>query len=271
MTAIALASRELGAYPLSVGTSLALEACRDNPREHYSYLYVNVWTLFRNLYSALTVADSSGIHRKDWVETLAEEIVLFNRIAKEVLGDTPISFYVPDYRKTNSLLPKAKLRPHNTAKQLYYKVLSEEVVGALKFLLPRLAMDKITIDYTNTTTPPTIKSKALLLSHYALDLLSCPWDARLLESHTGKVKDRSLWSSKLAGTADYSIIPLNKLTLTVFGDNTLIAPQPQVARRDLYAVGVERKWTSLTTYDYVKRSVLQMRDYGMRDLFTEMF
>ena len=271
MSAIALAGRELGVYPLSVGSSLALEACKENPRLHYSYLYVNVWTLFRNLYTALPAIEAEQINRKDWVETLAEELVLFSRIAKELLGDISISFYIPDYNKTSALLPKAKLRTFNTAKQQHYKTVSEEVVGAMRYMLPRLALDKIVLEYTNNATPPSVRTKSLMVSHYALDLLSCPWDVRLLESHTGKVKDRSLWSTKLAGSADYSIIPFNKLTLTVFGDNTLIAPQPQVARRDLYAVGVERKWTSLTTYDYVKRSVLQMRDYGMRDLFEEMF
>lgn len=271
MSSLVLAGRELGAYPISVGTSLALEACKTDPRLHYSHLYVNVWTLFRNLYTALTAVDAESIGRKDWAEALTEEIVLFDRIAKEILSGISVSFYAPDYSKTNSLIPKAKLRPHTTAKQQHYKVVSEEVIGALRMFLPRLAMEQLTVGYTNSASPPPIKSKSLVLSHYALDLLSCPWDARLIESHTGKIKDRSLWSSKLAGSANYENMPFNKLTLTVFGDNTLIAPQPQVARRVLYAVSVEGKWTSVTTYDYVKHSVLQMRDYGMRDLFKEMF
>lgn len=267
---VTLAGRELGALPISVGTSLALEAYKTDPKQHYLHLYVNVHTLFRNLYTSLQAVDAERISKVAWAETLVEEIELLKRIVLETNPNLTVIYYAPTYDNLHKLLPKALFRPVRTAKQIHYKEVSDDVIKSLKFFLPRLATSKIGIEFVENQ-PPTIKNHSLVITHFAVDLLACPWNARLLESHTGKVKDRSQWSTKLAGSLDYSIIPFNKLTLTVFGDNSLIAPQPQVARKDLYAVAVEKKWTPVTTYDYVQRSVKAMRDYGMRDLFTSMF
>jgi len=264
-----LAARELGAYPLSVGTSLALEAAKEDKRAHYSHVYVNVYTLFRNLYSSLPVADSESILKRSWVNCLISEMRLFVRIAKEVMDDIDVVFYIPDYSKIHLELPKAGFRKNNTAKQLAYHGVSTEVVAAIAGLEKQLKLppDPLELVFKLTSLPPRV----LVMTNYAYDLLQVPWSAKLLESHTGKIKDRSQWHTKLAGSGDYSFIPFNRLTLTVFGDSTLIAPQPLVARRDLYAVAVECKWTAVTTYDYVKRSVDKMRDYGMRDLFRSMY
>lgn len=262
--------RELGALPISVGTSLALEAYRTEAKTHYLHLYVNLQTMFRNLYTSLPAVDAERVSKALWAETLVEEIRMVQRIVLETNPKMKVVFYAPDYSDIYKLIPKAKLRVASTPKQMYYKEVNDDVLVLAKYAVRALESEGIKVLYVGHQ-PPEVKAGALIITHFAVDLLACPWNTRLLESHTGKVKDRSQWSTKLSGSLDYSIIPFNKLTLTVFGDSTLIAPQPLVARKDLYAVAVEKKWTAVTTYDYVKRSVEQMRDYGMRDLYKTMF
>lgn len=266
-----MAGRELGALPLSVGTSIPFETLKATPNLHYLHIYVNLQTLFRNLHGALPSLVVADMPLPIWVGAMTEEIQMIVMVCREVSEKMKVHFYCPTYATLAKEMPKAILRGANTNNQIAYAAIQEEVLmRGMKQAVPWLVSKGVDIQYTENG-PKQVHPHALILTHLPVDLLKAEWGSRLLESHTGKIKDRSLWYTKFTGKADHSKIPFNKLTLTVLGDSTNIAPQSRQARAALLKLADEKKWTPVTTYDYVRFSVDHMRDYGLRDLFRSMF
>lgn len=267
----AMAARELGTLPLSVGTSMAIEALKVGPSKHYRGLYINLHTLFRNLHGSLPANSSDAIDKNVWIRTIIEEIFMISKIVKEeVSPDLKVVFYCPTYASIRSVFKKALLRELKTDNQRIYAQVQSEVLLGIKQYIAQIASQGIDLRFVENS-PPRVENGSIIMTHHVVDLVDVPWDARLLESHTGRLKDRSMWHTKFAGKTDSSMIPFNKLTLSVLGDSTTIAPQPLGVRKALYALAMEKKWTSVLTYDYVKFSVDHMRDYGVRELFRAMF
>lgn len=268
---LVMAARELGALPLSVGTSLAIEALKVGPSKHYRGFYVNLHTLFRNLHGSIPATAIDGIDKQVWIRTIIEEIFMIAKIVKEEISpDLKVVFYCPTYASIRSVFKKALLRELKTDNQRVYAAIQSEVLLGIKNYSAQIASRGIDLQFVDSS-PPKVVNGSIIMTHHVVDLVDVPWDTRLLESHTGRLKDRSMWHTKFAGKADSSMIPFNKLTLSVLGDPTTIAPQPLGVRKALYALAMEKKWTSVLTYDYVKFSVDHMRDYGVRELFRAMF
>lgn len=266
-----MAGRELGALPLSVGTSLAFEALQQEKPQNYASVHINLHTLFRNMHGALPAIVASETPTPVWVKALVEEMLIIKQVMGQYSQNLEVLFYCPTYATLPKELPKALLRPMKTDNQLRYLAIQTDVLSnGFKQVVPTLERQGLKFVYTDNG-PTKIKQRAILVTHHMVDLLKTVWDTRLLESHTGKIKDRSMWYTKFAGSMDHSRIPFNKLTLTVLGDPTLIAPHPLAVRKALYALAEEKKWTPASTYDLVRFSVDHMRDYGIRDLFRAMF
>ena len=266
-----MAGRDLGALPLSVGTSIPFEALKESPNLHYLHMYINVQTLYRNLHGALPSLVVADMPLSVWVRTLTEEIQMIVMLAKQISEKMKVHFYCPTYASLRKELPGAKLRPLSTDNQIAYAALQEEVLmKGMKQAIPWLVSQGVDIAYSDCG-PIKVEPHALLMTHHPVDLLKAEWGTRLIESHTGKIKDRSVWYTKFTGKADHSKIPFNKLTLSVLGDSTMIAPLSRQACAALRELADVKKWTPVTTYDYVRFSVDHMRDYALRDLFRAMF
>lgn len=266
----AIAGRELGALPLSVGTSLALEALQTQPTLKYECLYVNLQTVFRNLYQSLPKLIAEGIELPVWLRAFTSELLMIQRVCSELRSTLKIVYYLPSYDRLDRDFRGALLRPARTDNQKAYAKLQQDVLSGLKPYMTLLQQHRIYIELVDTY-PPRIESQALMLTSFMVDLVQSRWDTRLLESHTGAIKDRSHWHTKFAGSADSSMMPFNKLTLSILGDNSLFAPHPVAVRKALYALAEEKNWHPLVTYDYVKYSVSSLKDPGLRDFFRTLF
>jgi hypothetical protein len=158
-------------------------------------------------------------------------------------------FYVNTYEafSKSSKYQKIKKRHDTTDQQkLTTRHYEETINGLLKIT------DEI-YEFKDLVKPKS-KSRSLIITHYAYDLLSIKNFSTLdlLESHTGQLKKHYQWNTKLypfGVQSDLSIIPFMKKTLLIFGDRTLIQPMDIKIRKLVFDLAVSKKWNSFTSED----------------------
>lgn len=259
-----LAEREMGQYPISIGTSLALEGANGvypereespPPLLQYNRLWVNVATLFRNLFGSLTAEEQNRVTASDLSIALASELGPIDAAVSETAGrKVRVTFYLNQLTKMTTWFPKANLKKPTTPKQRIFAGLMAETLA----MLPNYLED---IDYRYADGPLDGDGRALILTHSAVDLLSAYRfdELVLLESHTGKLKPKSLWGTKL-GTKDETL-PFNAFTLQVFGDgSTHFSPLSIKYRRAILEVAKKDRWVSVTTLAKIRMGVNTIRD-----------
>lgn len=261
--------REIGHFPISIGTSLAIEGALgihpDNKKKkqlhRYKALYVNVETLFRNLYGAVPTAHKDKITVNDYAQALAQEISIISAIVnEETKGYTTTVFYINDQSDLNKKLPKAKFKERFTDKQKLMLELKRLVLENTPSLLDE---NQQIIIYKNKLSG---KIPTLVLTHQPTDLLSVYEFPRLdlLESHTGEIRNKSTWWKKLhLGKND--TLPFNAFTLQVFGDNHYIDPQPAKIRKEVVDLSLKHKWTQTTSIGTIRMGVSGIQDKENRD------
>lgn len=243
-TSPSLENRSMSGFPISIGTSLALETIFDpvqpvydesrtvpnkiEPSSYNLYLF-NIATLLRNLLGSLNETnDIFRLKNKDILDALLEEIDwLSNFFQHSGLG---ASFYIHNYNYPKNTY-KDKLRKITTERQLR----TEDI---FKYCLDKLAKEddvKVFSKYIHYDKQDT----ALIMTHVPWDLLSHSNFLKLdlLESHTGVVKTRKDWYTKyykLPGERDMSFLPFIEYLLTVFGDNVMFKPEKLEKRLEIY-------------------------------------
>lgn len=257
---IILASREFGNLPLSVGTSIAIEALKE-ANLHPQNLFVNLHTLMRNIWASLPSADSNRVSREGYVQSLGEEMMAIKNVLREHSPNTAITFYCPNYEDLTKFLPGARCRAANTDKQKLYAAKSSEI---LNFIVEKreILKNKYGITLTEGNHGPlSVPLRTVIFTHHPVDLLSCPSDAVLLESMTGARKARPEWHTKLYNGKEYVRLPFCKLTLTVFGDNTDFSPHPSKLKEVVLKLAEENKWDPNTTNDRIRFCLGRMSDH----------
>lgn len=270
-----IAQREIGNLPLSVGTSLAIELFTDrkdpdnpdrvlakpNPPEQ---LWVNLRTLFRNLYNAI----EPDLRKKALVEhftpTLITEMEQIREIVSErSLGRTTAVFYHCSYTDLLQRFPKAVHKPINTELQKMYFALEQatcsDVVEKLgKSFGIKEFTSKIRGDHRETW----------LMTHIPVDLLSTDSFAKitLLESHTAKLKTKLDWNSKLTSSDKNVNLPFCAFTMQVFGDGgVFFSPMPLKIKREVLEISVKYNWTPATSLDKIRYGIHQIKDHFGRE------
>jgi len=243
-----LDNRTLSSFGVSIGTGLALESLftptaprydvtreipiKVKPTDYKVHAY-NVYTLLRNIVAATEEKDKSNIYRdKKLSEVLIEEVNLIKALYEGL--DIEVVFYTEDYEKIYKKLNYAKdVKPTRAYDE--YVLLSKVYKGK----------DRL---------PITIK-KALVFTSFASDIMDKSSNYSLLESHTGRVKDKSTLYSKYhpIGKRDMSVFPVNGLLLYLLGDKYISRPYKISLRVELYNIAVEKHWNYRTTIDKIKR------------------
>lgn len=269
-----LAEREMGQYPVSIGTSLALEGANGiypereespPPLLQYNRLWVNVATLFRNLFNSLTAEEQERVVAKDLAIALASEFSPIDAAVAETAGQkVRVTFYHNRLSKMERWFPKANLKKPTTPKQRIFVGLMAETLAMLPDYLDE-------VDYREFDGPIDGDGRALILTHSAVDLLSIARfdELVLLESHTGKLKAKARWGTKL-GVKDETM-PFNAFTLQAFGDgSTHFSPLSIKYRRAILEVAKKDRWVSVTTMAKIRMGVNAIRDTAVRDYLTEL-
>lgn len=271
---VTVANREKGAFPISIGTSLAIEGAigqhPDQPPHANALLankqvWFNLFTLFRNLYQSLKAEDQKAATVVDLYPALVEDILgCQTTVSQESGGKCQAVFYLNDYSTLPKKYPHAKLRQPSTENQQIYQAIEEAT------LLRLLKDPPVEIERFQTSIQGHF-GKVLIVTHYSFDLFArySFAELNLLESHTGKIKPPSQWNSKLTGKReDTDHLPFLMLTLQVYGDGQQFMSLPGGLRSAILKVAKSRQWTSVTTIDKVKFTL--EKEIHDKDLSTQL-
>lgn len=267
-----LAKRATGELPLSIGTSLAIEALKEPAvYERYDTLWINVRTLWRNIYDAIEREDRERMIKppspaqmdahyrticKAMADTMKEELTQIRSFLRDKLKGVRV--YYLGYKDLAKRFPNASLRVPTTPLQQQYADLMERT---LDYVL--LEDGDSLIEQDKGSELRGEQARSLVITHCPVDLLSRTKfnQLRLLESHTGAIKSKSQWATKLTDGKDMKIIPFNAFTIQVFGDGAVhfnrMAVKP---RRELLSVAAANRWSTVTTMEKIKYNLKGMKD-----------
>lgn len=271
-----IAERAVGQYPISIATSLALESIcgihpdiiYDKPPIHeYQTLWVNIKTLFRNFMGALSSEALNSVIPPNIATALLNEFTMLEDIINDVSNNkVKVIFYNSNYSHLDRTYPKGFLRIDNTDKQKEMSTIRERTIDIL------LKSNKETKQHDVRVFDLELKaeqaSKALIMTNYAIDLLSHDAFSKLtlLESHTGKLKDKALWYTKFHQGKDLSHIPFNKTFIQIFGDSETFKPYNISFRKEILAIATKYNWSSVTTSAKINYGIDQMPNQESKDL-----
>lgn len=216
--------RSKGDIPVSIGTAIALECLfginrekptpkgLSDPYVYYDHLSVNMCTLMRNIISSMKPEEIPTTTERRFRETLVNEMNIIEQACLEHgNGRITCSFYYNSYKHLNKFLKDANLKTKFTDKQLLHHTLENRIPLQVN---PK----EFPYDFTNLEITRG-KRRNLILTHYPVDLLLYKNDVcDLLESHTGRIKKKNEFSSKLKFANDET--PFNKYTIQIFGDKS---------------------------------------------------
>src|ERR1019366_5684693 len=202
------ADRDTSAFPISIGTSLALEslfAPRQTPYDpkreipvhidlaKYQDIWINVETLFRNLSQAVSKVTFLTVTPQDIKDALNMEIEVINSLFSNEGNNLckPHYYYCTNQHLFHHTNPSIKFRQDKTDWQKIYRVKLDKT-------LQLMHKETDEIFKFDSELKPTKKSDALIIIHIPHDLLSYKHFNKLdlLESNTGKLKHRQQWNSK---------------------------------------------------------------------------
>ncbi len=245
----------MSGFPVSMGTGLALETILEpvqslydearevdklNDTSDYSIYAFNVSTILRNLISNFKFNELIGLPKKDFLDTLIEEVD-FIRSHFEAMG-LGCKFYIHTYNYVKSTYP-TKLRKPNTEAQHTVDMINSYCLNHLK------KDDDIHVFDKDVRFGK--EERCLIMTHVPFDLLSYSKFSNLdlLESHTGKIKSRKNWNTKYLPVpdCDMSVLPFMEYLLSTFGDHVMFKPDPINKRQDLYKAMVKKGVNPLTS------------------------
>lgn len=258
--------REMGAIPISIGTSLAIEALRQPNVPNYDALWVNLRTLFRNLMSCVPTHVRDDANDREVAEVLEEEMGHISE-AVSILsnGTKPVKWYITKPETLSKILPDAIIRAPKTPLQKSQAALCDAALGRLLAKYQKEIQVFSPIMYG--------QGKAMVLTHFPEDLLSRKHFAEmyLLESHTGKIKEHDAFNTKLGDIDQFPKLPFNGFTLTVFGDKqVLIYQMPNKIRTMVLEVAKKAAWTPMTTKDRMLLTLNNIKNQYDREVLKSI-
>lgn len=245
--------RTLGSLGMSVGTSLAFEEMPAGSLNNINSFLVNLRTVIRNAQQAYESSSTNYNNVKVLIEDVKKDIGLLAKYLNGVRGTTPLTLtlYYPKYERMKLIYPFAELWEPRTEKQKNFHGAAEAIAKAI------LKEYKDLIKIVNVGVPQ-FGGEGVVLTHHAVDLTETNSIGRLklLESHTGHLKRYTEWHTKLTGGDELFYIPLNKLTIQVFGDkSTNFRSQSHGIKELVKNIAVNNKWTSATSFSKVRADI----------------
>lgn len=243
-----------GQYQVSIGTSLALETLfgiNENvkptnplPYTQYDNLFVNIRTLVRNLYGAvskeLKVQWSAQHYLKKVLEELRNIPLIISDQSHEKLS---VIYYFCDYHSLAREYPHAILKKGREQVSLYDNI-EAYVIDNVKRLAKQGKLNIMICD----VKVPIPEERNLILTHYPVDLVpyATSRNLDLIESHTGAIKNRHKWYTKLKGK-DMERIPFSRKTIQIFGDGRTFSGVPPKQKKMVMDFSESNRWNQTTT------------------------
>lgn len=270
-------AREKGEnIPVSIGTAQALESLcglgdfqrPEPPVKGYDEVWVNLRTLFRNCYNALDKEAREVLGASEFLMGIQEDwLIIQGALRQATHGKIKTVLYYCSMEGFEREFPHARYKELTTDNQRREQRKED---ATLKLFFEGVAEDEVrTFDVRFTGQ----HGKVAIITHYPSDLL---WRRSfskldLVESHTGTIKPRSDWHTKLTGGRKLSHIPFNRLTLQVFGDgNVLFASMIPSIKKEIGELATSDNWHSLTTPDKIRHSLNKIYDPRVKEFFRSL-
>jgi hypothetical protein len=287
MNISALSERTMSAFMLSIGTSLSFESLFPGTQppydpsrlipnkiniNEYDELWINIFTLFRNIVSAVPSIKVSTLTPEDVGYVLGEEVDLIREIVKMYTNDNvKVIFYSSSYSNLKNEFKHASVRIDNTEKQ---RQMTDLLTGSINVFY-KIQTRSDSLKHFKLFLEGNVQSKnkkILLFSNYAFDLLSQPQFSKmdLLESHTGVLKDKAKWYTKYIDGKNLVRMPFNRLLLQVFGDSQTFYPMDKNLRKDIIELSDSAKWNPLTTDERVRFTITQIKNPYFVSILKDM-
>lgn len=281
-----LSQRTTSAFMLSIGTSLSFESLFVGSQQpydqervipnnvdltHYDELWINLFTLFRNIIGSVPTAQVNNLLPDDIAYVLAEEVEYIRDIVKTHVGSkVRVVVYSSAYKGLKEKHKHASVRGDTTEKQRRMTDLLNDVINIYYKHHPLHEDGKhynLGIGDANS-----INKKVLILSHYAYDLLSYKkfFKMDLLESHTGVLKERAKWYTKYTDGKNLVRIPFNEAFIQVFGDSQTFHPMDKVLRADILELAERSNWNPLTTDERIRFTISGLKNPFFVSILKEM-
>lgn len=271
------AEREVGQFPLSIATSLAIEGAlgimkeddargvkqdsANPPIKEYQHLWVNLRTLFRNIHGSMKreAADSLDVNALSEM-LLIEATTLASVVHARTQRRVSVFFYACTYKSLASFYPHANFKETLTDKQRIYAGFESSSVEALL----KLPHELLNIETFNMTISPQGSFEHVaVMTHYPVDLLEMKGvrDIGLLESHTGVIKTKYQWYTKLKNGKELVRIPFDRMTLQLLGDSAgMFSAYPPAFRKKLLEIAEKHQWNQRTTRDRIMLTISLAKD-----------
>lgn len=276
-------NREKGVFPISIGSSLCLESLINKhpeivhkpanvkPVSKYKHFFINLRTIFRNLYQAVSNDHRDSIMPTDYFEPFIQELEFILDWAKNEGEGIKVFFYAVEFRGMVALYPDAKLRKATTPKQMRYKQVEEAIIRVLiENTNYRERFD--TIIYRSTLNQAPYEN-TVILTHYAIDLLS-KYKFRkldLIESHTGKIKSDKEFNTKYLNGNQLYMMPFNIGLMQIFGDKETFAPLSIAIKKEVLRLADEYNWTPITSLDKIKSNLNSIKNNDIKNTLKAIF
>lgn len=258
-----LLARKKDNLPISVGTSLAIEALKENQR--YDSIWINVRTLYRNVLHSIEDKDERALfmamsNRKEAATLIGKAISQEKEIIENYLNGRVggVRLYLLGYTDLKKKFPNAKLKVPTTDNQKAYWGLMDEVIDVV------LGDDyDQTIRWDKGSELEGEETRSVIITNHPVDLLSRTKfrELRLLESHTGAIKSKGQWYTKLSDGKLLSNIPFNRFTIQIFGDGPFQFERwGHKFRNEIISLAHDNRWTPVTSLDRIRFCLGRMRD-----------
>lgn len=268
--------RTLGDYPISVGTSLALEGffketSLRNKRlsVKVNKLWVNLETIVRNAIEAYPSDSFQTLPLADIVDSVFEDIeAMQDVITNDSGGRIGLIIYLEDENERKWLYPHAQWRTPTTERQKRLALLNSIATRQIANTMKEQAMPLNIIK----KRPPVSHDMIAMITHQTHNLFweRCFGYLLLLESYTGALKDSNQWSGKLKGVEDKDQIPFNPFTLQILGDGSLFAGESRVIQRELKTLAKTANWSKVTTREKIIHDIKRQGTPVLKESYNKL-
>lgn len=269
-----------GKYMLSIGTSLAFETLfgiNDNitptnplPFTKYRYVLINIRTLIRNVYGAVAKELKSEWVAARYLAKVLDEIQIIPFLLENQSGGTvKAAFYLPSYKSVKKEYPNAVIREVTTraVHAQHYEAVEQFCIAHITSKALKQELHVTLID----TSLPRMESRAAIITHMPIDLLTYRHSdlVDLVETHTGVIKPRNLWYTKLKGS-NLERIPFDDWSIQWFGDGKTFTPYPPKYKKAVIELATEKKWNQSTTPRLIKVQLKYIPDTVIREALSKL-
>lgn len=272
-----LYNRAIGeSLPVSIGTSLIVDGPKADPSRWNQVVLINLLTLSRNIIQSVPAASQFDLRCDDVTEVVLTEMDILRQSLNTYAPGVQVEFYLPDYKLIYIDFPMAKPRLFNTKNKQFVQQMMLDVRVKLKELIEEenkkrdeRKQEPLPIRIMRGWKLDKDKRKTTILTSFPTDLLSqYQFPAlTLLESHTGAVKSRREWNTKLNWHKKEDIVnmPFMKFTLQVFGDDVFFIQQNLKVKQWVVDMSKRDRWTPITTESTIRGSIGKIKHMADRE------